>query len=80
MLGGQARDVEPEGTANKKAKGPSKAMDVSDFLAKGEGVSLLPRQRQNRKDKEKDKRSKGQSSVHGWKSEAEMVLRQQYDS
>lgn len=35
--------------------------------------------RQERKDREKDKRSKGQSSHAAWKSEAEMVLRQQYD-
>ena len=34
---------------------------------------------QDRKDKEKDKRSRGQSSIGAWKSEAEMVLRQQYD-
>jgi hypothetical protein len=35
---------------------------------------------QERKDKEKDKRMRGQSSVNVWKSEAEMLLRQQYDS
>lgn len=40
--------------------------------------SFLPI-RQDRKDKEKDKRLKGQSSHAAWKSEAEMVLRQQYD-
>lgn len=34
---------------------------------------------QDRKDKEKDKRARGQSSIGAWKSEAEMVLRQQYD-
>ena len=35
--------------------------------------------RQERKDREKQKRTKGQSSHATWKSEAEMVLRQQYD-
>jgi len=35
---------------------------------------------QERRVKEKDKRMRGQSSVNHWKSEAEMVLRQQYDS
>ncbi len=35
--------------------------------------------RQDRRDKEKDKRAKGQSSHQEWKTEAEMVLRQQYD-
>ena len=89
MLGGQWRPAEDAeesealntaGTGQQpKRKGPSRAMPVSDFLAKGEGGSLLPRNKQDRKDKEKEKRSKGQSSVHGWKSEAEMVLRQQYD-
>jgi hypothetical protein len=32
-----------------------------------------------RKDMEKNKRMKGQSSHSEWKSEAEMALRQQYD-
>ena len=88
MLGGQWKpsaeaeaedDLLPSVTTAAKKKGPSRAMPVSDFLAKGEGGSLLPRNKQDRKDKEKEKRQKGQSSVHGWKSEAEMVLRQQYD-
>lgn len=88
MLGGQWRPSEDTEAAEplllagreaSKQKGPSRAMPVSDFLAKGEGGSLLPRNKQDRRDKEKEKRSKGQSSVHGWKSEAEMVLRQQYD-
>lgn len=35
--------------------------------------------RQDRKDKEKEKRMKGQSTHKEWKSEAEMMLRQQYD-
>ena len=35
---------------------------------------------QDRKVKEKSKRALGQSSHSHWKSEAEMVLRQQYDS
>lgn len=88
MLGGQwqpSAGPEPaegdlaEGLKGTKKKGPTRAMPVSDFLAKGEGGVQLPRNKQDRKDKEKEKRAKGQSSVHGWKSEAEMVLRQQYD-
>ena len=55
------------------------AMAVSSFLDKGGGAAL-PRNRQDRKDKEKDKRMRGQSSHISWKSEAEMALRQQYDS
>ena len=35
--------------------------------------------RQDRKDKEKEKRMRGQSTHAAWKSEAEMALRQQYD-
>ena len=31
-------------------------------------------------DRERAKRERGQSSIGTWKSEAEMVLRQQYDS
>jgi hypothetical protein len=34
---------------------------------------------QDRKDREKEKRDKGQSTHSTWKSEAEMLLRQQYD-
>jgi hypothetical protein len=59
---------------------PSKPMGVSDFLDKGVGGAQLPRRRQERKDKEKSKRQLGQSAIGSWKSEAEMVLRQQYDS
>lgn len=54
------------------------AMGVNDFLDKGGGAAL-PRQQQDRKDREKDKRMRGQSTHASWKSEAEMVLRQQYD-
>lgn len=88
MLGGQWRpsadapqsqDSDQFGVHPSRKTAASKAMPVADFLAKGEGGSLLPRSKQDRKDKEKEKRAKGQSSVHGWKSEAEMVLRQQYD-
>lgn len=43
------------------------------------GGALLPRKKQDRKDKEKAKRQLGQSSIGSWKTEAEMVLRQQYD-
>ncbi len=55
-------------------------MGVTDFMDKGVGGAQLPRKRQDRKDKEKSKRTMGQSSHASWKSEAEMVLRQQYDS
>lgn len=41
--------------------------------------ALLCVRRQDRKDKEKDKRVRGQSTHSQWKSEAEMVLRQQFD-
>ena len=56
----------------------SKAVPVSDALA---NPSLnLPRDKQERKDRERAKRERGQSAIGSWKSEAEMVLRQQYDS
>ena len=43
-------------------------------------LDMRVRTLQERRVKEKDKRMRGQSSVNHWKSEAEMVLRQQYDS
>jgi hypothetical protein len=56
----------------------SHAMPVEEALA---NPSLtLPRKAQDRKEREKSKRERGQSSISTWKSEAEMVLRQQYDS
>ncbi|EFN53831.1 hypothetical protein CHLNCDRAFT_136569 [Chlorella variabilis] len=89
MLGGQwggDEGVEEEAAgAGPSAKHPvpkgkpSKPMGVDEFLDKGVGGALLPRKRQDRKDKEKDKRVRGQSTHANWKSEAEMVLRQQYD-
>ena len=56
MLGGQWRPTadeeagadEDEAPA-KKAKGPSKAMPVADFLAKGDAGTLLPRTKQDRR-------------------------------
>ena len=54
-------------------------MGVQDFLDKGPGGAQLPRKKQDRKDMEKSKRERGQSSHAAWKSEAEMVLRQHYD-
>jgi hypothetical protein len=57
----------------------SKPMGVQDFLEQGVGGAQLPRSQQDRKDREKEKRSKGQSTHAVWKSEAEMLLRQQYD-
>ncbi len=59
---------------------PSKALPVAEFLNSKGGAALLPRKAQDRRDKEKDKRMKGQSAIGSWKSEAEMVLRQQFDS
>lgn len=53
---------------------------MSEFLNKGVGAVQLPRKNADRKDKEKDKRMRGQSTHSHWKSEAEMVLRQQFDS
>jgi hypothetical protein len=58
---------------------PSAAMGVSDFLNKGVGAAKLPRKEQARAEKEKKKRALGQSAIGTWKTEAEMVLRQQYD-
>ena len=69
---------EPQGDAKQKRKS-TPAMGVQDFLDKGPGGAQLPRKKQDRKDMEKSKRERGQSSHAAWKSEAEMVLRQQYD-
>lgn len=68
----------PQTDANPKRKSTS-AMGVQEFLDKGHGGAQLPRKKQDRKDMEKSKRERGQSSHAAWKSEAEMVLRQQYD-
>ena len=70
----------PHGAEDKSRRKATKAMGVTDFMDKGVGGAQLPRKRQDRKDKEKSKRAMGQSSHASWKSEAEMVLRQQYDS
>ena len=72
VLMSDAKDVQPH-----TSKGATHPMSVEDFVGKG-GASL-PRKRQERKDKEKAKRMRGQSSHDTWKSEAEMALRQQYD-
>ncbi|KAK9793707.1 hypothetical protein WJX73_003226 [Symbiochloris irregularis] len=85
MLGGQWKPsaAEPLAGANGDSgvkRKATAAMGVSEFMEKGVGGAALPRNRQDRKDKEKLKRGKGQSSVGSWKTEAEMVLRQQYDS
>jgi len=60
------------------SKAASKPMAVDEFLTKGGGV-MLPRRTRFQRDKEKAKREKGQSSHSAWKSEEEMLLRQQYD-
>lgn len=72
MLGGNPAERRDRG------KG-TKAMGVDEFLEKGVGGAQLPRKQQDRKDKEKSKRERGQSTHSHWKSEAEMALRQQYD-
>lgn len=80
MMGGNVDHLLNEDEQGKREKGPStKAMPVQEFLDKGLGGAQLPRKYQDRKDKEKSKRAAGQSTHSSWKSEAEMVLRQQYD-
>jgi hypothetical protein len=82
MMGGNVEHLlAAEGQQEKHDRGPAtKAMGVSDFLDKGLGAAQLPRKQQDRKEKEKKKRTAGQSTHAHWKSEAEMVLRQQFDS
>jgi hypothetical protein len=82
MMGGNVEQLlqEQQEQGGKAARGPStKPMPVQEFLDKGLGGAQLPRKQQDRKDKEKKKRAAGQSTHAQWKSEAEMVLRQQYD-
>lgn len=81
QLGAPSAALPPgDRTARSTRKSATKPMPVSDFLDRGIGGAALPRSRGDRKDREKDKRGKGQSTASHWKSEAEMVLRQQYDS
>ena len=73
----------PKPTMGERERRPaSGAMDVGEFLAKGPGA-LAPRKRggNDRMDAERRKRQAGQNGRDSveWKSEAEMVLRQQYD-
>lgn len=83
MMGGNAEQLlqeQQEQQGGKAARGPAtKPMAVTEFLDKGLGGAVLPRKQQDRKDKEKLKRAAGQSTHAQWKTEAEMVLRQQYD-
>ena len=72
-------DAEDAGEARAKRGKASDAMGVQEFMAKG-GAATLPRSQQGKKDRERAKRMLGQSSHKVWKSEAEMVLRQQFDS
>jgi len=60
-----------------RARAASHAMPVAEALANA--AAALPRKQQDRRDREKNKRERGQSSISTWKTEAEMVLRQQYD-
>jgi hypothetical protein len=77
MLGGTA--MSSKSVAGDERGKATRSMGVEEFLEKGVGGAALPRKKQERKDKEKEKRMKGQSSHAEWKTEAEMALRQQYD-
>ena len=72
----------PPTLGERRRRPASGAMDVNEFLAKGPGV-LAPRKRggNDRMDAERRKRQAGQNGRDSveWKSEAQMVLRQQYD-
>ena len=72
----------PPTLGERRRRPASGAMDVNEFLAKGPGA-LAPRKRgaNDRMDAERRKRQAGQNGRDSveWKSEAEMVLRQQYD-
>ena len=61
-----------------------RGMDVAAFLAAGPGGARLPRKKggNDRMADERRKRAAGQNGRDSveWKSEAEMALRQQYDS
>lgn len=77
----EAAEASGAGAATRQKRDPliSKPVSVEEVMANPD--MLLPRKRgQDRKDREKDKRQKGQSAIGSWKTEAEMVLRQQYDS
>ena len=69
-------------SAERGGRAASGAMDVGEFLTKGPGA-LMPRKRggNERMDGERRKRQAGQNGRDSveWKSEAEMVLRQQFD-
>lgn len=70
------------GRGGNRGTGQGKRRDMEDFLAKGEGGAMLPRKRQDKREREKQKRQKGQhgrEDAFRWKSEQEMALRQQVD-
>ena len=71
------------GVPQRKIAEPARAMDPAEFLAKGSGGALMPRKKGGleRMEQEKKKRQSGQNGRDSveWKSEAEMILRQQYD-
>lgn len=80
MGGGGHVDMKEKAKANPTwASRSTHATTVEDALAEP-SAAQLPRHKQDRKNKEKSKRAAGQSSHVQWKSEAEMVLRQQFDS
>lgn len=60
-----------------KGKGGAKSIPTEEFVAKG---GKLPRKTDQAKDKEKNRRAKGQSTFDRWKSEEEFALRQNFDS
>lgn len=84
----EAEVAEVAEAAEAAAQAPASAAPRRDFRSKAVAVSEvmanpqlnLPRDKQERKDRERAKRERGQSAIGSWKSEAEMVLRQQYDS
>eukprot|EP00884_Botryococcus_braunii_P014373 jgi/Botrbrau1/22937/Bobra.0030s0014.1 len=91
MLGGQWRPSESSGEVEQQGRnmGPSlppsekdkarratKAMPVAEALASG---AALPRRHQSLKEKQKAKADQGRRATGEWKSEAFMILRQQYD-
>ena len=78
MLGGKMPNS--RAAAGTGGGAASKALPVDEFLVGKGGNAQMPRKGQDRRDREKEKRAKGQSAIGSWKSEAEMVLRQQFDS
>lgn len=66
----------PQGEAKDRLKRATKAMPVAEALASG---AALPRRQQGLKERQKAKAEQGKRATGEWKSEAFMILRQQYD-